>query len=620
MIPHHFLPLLNVYVRTMFWVCSLSVIVGGVLPSNLYGADQVAELRAHHRSGQTFLTWKEVTLEPVPNRLSVPELLKLKDRLTQDLGVTYRVYRASQPIRTLDGLKPIAEVLSLSGWNSDLYGKYPKKEHQAFRYVIKDGAEPIPSGVGLHVHNPHIPGAVYYAVTVVIKGQEHRSLDSGNVLSQPIQEVVGQGVPVLQRVETTKKFIFVKGDITLQYYVRWENPPHVSVMGKPFDYLMAIPPRLADPAPVGLHLHSWGGSLTKGLGWWHNGEKGALFVSANQDPYDWWTGYHEKYFEDLSLKDSSIWRQGVIRPYTQQRLLAFLDWVATQWNVDRTRTFVAGRSMGGSGSAMLAIRYPEHFAWVKSDVGVHVPSLSPNFKKSYEKVYGRQEWGLLFEDGTPVWDYFNDVWYLRRYPKKDIPFITFSNGKNDKNIGWRQAVEFYQALQQTKQPHLFHWGQKGHSQRAIMPKFWEGGLQKQGRMMPIDIRTNQTLPAFTHSSLDDNPGNGDPQDGDSSGQINAHVYWLTKNIVDESQRWEMTVGVGPKAPKSEGVVDVTPRRCQKFQIKPGANLVWTNTRISDGELVQSGEVTADQWGLVTLERVTISKNLNRLAIRKADKF
>jgi len=602
----------------MRWLSIVLFIFMGVLPPSLYGAEQVADLQADHRNGQTFLTWQEITMEPVPDMVSVPELIKLKEYRRKDLGVTYRVYRAFSPIRSLEGLHPIAEVPSLSGWNLDFYGRYPKKEHPAFRYVIKDEAEPLPHGIGLYVHNPQTSGAAYYAVTAVLKGQENLTLVSGNVLTQSVQETVGQGVPVLQRKELTNRFYFVKGPITLQYYVRWENPPNTSVVGKPFDYLIAIAPTLANPTPIGLHLHSWGGSLTKGLGWWHDAEKGALLVSTNQNPYDWWTGYHEHYFDDLSLKDSSSWNQGVIRPYTQKRLLAFLDWVATRWTVDRTRTFVVGRSMGGSGSAMLGIRYPEYFAWVKSEVGVHVPSLSPQFKKSYEKVYGRQEWGLSFEDGTPVWDYFNDVWYLRSYPQVEIPFITFSNGKNDKSIGWRQAVEFYQALQATKRPHLFSWGQKGHSQRAIMPMFWGGGLQERGRMMPIDIQTNQTLPAFTNSSFDDNPGNGDPDNGDSFGQITAHLYWLTENIVDQDQRWEMTVGVGPDAPKAEGVVDVTPRRCQQFRLKSGKSLVWTNTRISDGEIVQSGKVMADQWGLVTLERIKISQGMNRLAVWKAD--
>jgi len=600
------------------WVIIVVMTVTGSNPPSLLAAEQVTKLQASHRSGQTFITWKEVTTEPLLEAPSVRELIRLKDHLFTDLGVSYRVYRSADPISSLDGLNPIVTVRPLSGWNTDFYGKKPKKRHQAFRYVIKNDADPLPPGVGLYVNNPKTPGAVYYAVTAVFKGQENRALGSSNVLSRSVHEEIGQGVPVLQRVEKTKKFMYVKGPITLYYYVRWESPPNASINGKPFDYLIAIPPMLAEPAPVGLHLHAWNSSFSKMVGWWRNAEKGAILVSTNQIPYDWWTGYHDHFFSGLSSRDSTKWKQGVVRPYTQRRVFSFLDWVSTQWKVDLTRVFAAGGSMGGSGSAMLAIRYPEKIAWAISGVGVHIPSMSRKFRSSYAKVYGRQEWNVLFEDGTPVWDYFNDAWYLRQYPKKETGFISFSNGKNDRAIGWRQAKEFYQALQDTKRPHVFKWGQGSHGEKPIMPMRWQGRLPGRGRMMPIDIRTNQTLPAFTHSNLDDNPGNGDPEDGDPSGMVNAHLFWLTDDIVDEDNRWEMTVGVGPKAPQEEGVVDVTPRRCQRFRPQPGEKLLWTNTRISDGEIIESGKVVADQWGLVTLEGVVITKGMNRFTIRKAD--
>jgi hypothetical protein len=46
-------------------------------------------------------------------------------------------------------------------------------------------------------------------------------------------------------------------------------------------------------------------------------------------------------------------------------------------------------------------------------------------------------------------------------------------------------------------------------------------------------------------------------------------------------------------------VDVTPRRLQKFKPKPGEKFKWTS---STGG---SGTVTADKWGLVTVEKVKI---------------
>ena len=79
-------------------------------------------------------------------------------------------------------------------------------------------------------------------------------------------------------------------------------------------------------------------------------------------------------------------------------------------------------------------------------------------------------------------------------------------------------------------------------------------------------------------------------------------------------RWEMTVALTAKAPKEECTVDITPRRLQKFKAKPGEKLKWSNT--SGAEEIQSGEVTADKWGLVTLQKVVVTKAENRIVISK----
>jgi hypothetical protein len=183
--------------------------------------------------------------------------------------------------------------------------------------------------------------------------------------------------------------------------------------------------------------------------------------------------------------------------------------------------------------------------------------------------------------------------------------------KNDVQIGWPQAVEFLQALQETRQPHIFFWGQKGHGERTVMP----GG---HANAMPLDLRTDQTIPAFTRSSLDDNPGDGSPESGAPTGQINAHFLWDTKDVVDEPGEWSLTIGLFPTAPEPRATVNVTPRRTQKFKIQAGGRVTWTNTSVSGARIAQSGEATADQWGLVTLEGVTTTTGKTRIRIRRAD--
>jgi len=569
-------------------------------------ADQATALTARHVAGQTFLTWQEANPPAIQEPISEKDLRNTKRGLDKTAKVRYRIYRSDKPIALLDGLTPIAEARPLTCWNADYYGGTFDPKKMASRYIVEESKEPLAHGTGLYVHNPEAAGDAFYAVTLVADGKETASLGPGNALEKPVTETVGQGAPVLQRTEKPKSWQYVESP-TLHYYVRWEAPPNCSEESRPLDYVVGIPPKLAKPAPVGLHLHCWGGSLNGGYGWWYNAEKGDILIASNQIPYDWWTGYHELYWKGPRKKET--WQGGVVHPYSTTRMLSFLDWVATKWDVDLTRTHVAGSSMGGAGAPMFAIRYPERIAWGLGWVGVHNPAKTPQFKGSYANSYGEPEWGVKFEDGTPVWDYYNDSWYLRKYPEKEIGFITFSNGKNDGAIGWPQAVEFLQALQDTKRPHLFTWGQSGHGERAHMPV--SGGE----RVLPIDIRLDQSLPAFTHCSLDDAPGSGDPKDGDPKGQVNLYLYWETKDIVDEAGKWEITVGLVAKAPKDDCTVDITPRRLQAFKLKPGDKVKWTSTPLGGGA-AQSGEAAADKCGLITLEKVTVGKGKNRIVASK----
>lgn len=570
---------------------------------------QATGLRAIHRQGQTFLTWIEVSdaatgLDQAD--IPVTRVIQLKQQLEARENLRYRIYRSSSPITSTNGLTAIADVAPMSAWNTEFYGVYPKPNQKALRYVIQEGQAPIAYNEGIGVVAPDAAGASYYAVTMVANGRENRAVTRENALQTAVMETVGSGVPVLQRVTRPASFQFVDGAV-INYYVRWESPPNSSVPGRPFDYLVAVPPGVRKPAPAGVHMHCWGGSLEDCFGWWFNGDKGTVFISSNEVPYDWWTGYHERIGTASPPVSREDWQRGVVRPYSQRRMLSFLDWATVKFGLDPTRTFAAGSSMGGSGALMMAIRYPSRFAWAAGWVGIHVPAQSPTFKSSYESVFGQPEWGVRFEDGTPVWDYYDDVKYLRSHGAQDTGLLVFSNGKNDSSIGWQQAVDFFRALQDTRQPHVFVWGQDGHGQRTQMPA--AGGE----RTLPIDITTQQTLPAFTHGSLDDDPGKGQPSDGAPTGQANLYLQWESVGVVDRTNGWEMTIGVSSNSPKDQCIVDVTPRRTTSFKPVPGERVFWTNTR--GNSVIQSGEAVADQAGLVTLERVAVGKK-NRLQIER----
>lgn len=633
-----------------------SMVLGGFLAAlatspapfwALAGESQPTGIKVHHHKGQTFIVWTDAAAGP-DARAGADAANKGGKKAGKKGGkgarkdIRYRVYRSESAITSVEGMKPIGSTGPRSSWNRELCGRgnQRKMTGKPTRYVVKEKEGPLPENAGLYVHNPKKAGQAFYAVTCSSGGTENKSIAAGNATQAPITEEVGQGEPVLQRVTQPEKFTYVRKP-TIKWYTRWEAPPNCARENRPIDYILAFPPSHDESKPwiVGLHFHCWGGSLTKGYGPWSHNAK-AVLLSSNQYPYDWWTGYHERYYLDGKVranKKADLWKKGVVRPYSTRRTFSFFDWLATKHKIDTPRTFVVGNSMGGSGSVMCAIRYSERIAWCRSWVGVHNPAGSPRFKGSYAGVYGDPAWGVKFEDGTPVWDYYNDIWYLKKYPNKEIGFITFSNGKNDGGIGWVQAMQFARTMQATKRPHLFVWGQAGHGQRAALP----GG--ENGKSFLLDLRTDLSQPAFTGCSLDNDPGTGrktteeekkkeaaelatkgikpkgkkglpDPFDGDREGQFNRWLYWESKDIVDEAETWEMTVGLQKSAPKPECTVDITPRRLQKFKVKPGEAFKWTNSK--GGAEVQNGEVKADENGLITLPKVKVTVGKNRIKIMR----
>lgn len=566
----------------------------------------VTGLAAVHRAGQTILTWREPMLKEISERLKVREWIALRETyVVNSRQYRYRIYRSSEPITaaSIGAAELVDEIEPLTGWDGDFHGISPRPDAIVPRYAVRDEAAPVAPGTAVYAHNPKQGGRAYYAVKLALDGEEDlSSFDRGTALAEPVEEETGPGVPVLQRVERPEEFNYVKGP-KLHYYVRWESPPNANLPSRPIDYLVALPPKRVEPAPAGLHLHCWGANLEGGYGWWYDAAQGAILISSNQVPYDWWTGYHE------NSGTWKSWREGVVRDYTQTRLISFLDWASTQWKIDPARVFTAGNSMGGSGSPSLALRRPDRVAWSVSWVGVHRPAESPQFASSYERVYGLTEWRLLFQDRkSRAFEYFDDAAFVRQDPGRETPLIVFANGKNDTGIGWPQAHEFWKALQESKRPHVFRWGQGGHGQRAIFP-----GPDPGERELGIDVRSDRTLPAFTRCSLDDDPGNGDPAIGAREGQSNLHLYWETETSADEVGRWSMVLKLNKHAPKDECTVDVTPRRCFQFRMREGMKAKWRNLG-ADGAEIQSGEATADKGGVVTAAGVQVNKKGNRLTL------
>jgi len=93
-----------------------------------------------------------------------------------------------------------------------------------------------------------------------------------------------------------------------------------------------------------------------------------------------------------------------------------------------------------------------------------------------------------------------------------------------------------------------------------------------------------------------------------AGGINLGFDW--NDIVDEVGQWSAVIS--NNLAKSDMTVDVTPRRAQKFKLKPGEAMTWES---STGA---KGTVKADEHGLVTVPKVMIqAANGTKLTIKAA---
>lgn len=590
----------------------------------------VTDLKVSHRKGQTFIVFKEPALETFPEFKTGADVgAFIKTFKKNHPGIQFRIWRSTQKITsdTIQHATLVGVAGPFSVWNNT-YHQSKTSKNAPIRYRVVDGGDALPWGTGVYAHNPKKAGKAFYAVTVSVKNEDDFStLGDGNTTSEALEEEVGLGEPVLQWKEEIKNWMYTKGMIKRNIYTRWESWPHSSTPNKRIDYLVAFPPpdKKVEPAPVQLSLHAWGGSLNSGYGYYYNSNKGTIMIASNQIPYDWWTGYHEANGTRKTFGD------GHVRPFTMNRVFGMLDWAKTQWKLDENRVYTAGISMGGSGASMYVARYPNRIAWCVAWVGVHVPSMSPTFKGSYEGNYGPIGTNTMADGKTSPWDYFSDVRWLRNNLKQETGFFSASNGKNDGGIGWPQARLFARALQETRRPHIYNWGMGGHGTRTI------------GSNFGMDIRINQSLPAFSNCTLDSDIGDVVEKTqeeiqaetkkqeeeiktgkrkkvrvdkikytGVDVGQYNAYLRWKTDNLVDEEESYEITVVLIDKAPKPECKVDLTPRRLQKFKTPSGKKFSYTIS--AGGAELAKGEASADELDLLTLKQIPLKKGDNIIKI------
>ena len=405
----------------------------------------------------------------------------------------------------------------------------------------------------------------------------------------------------------------------------------------------------ADRLPVQLSLHGYNGRPIP------HADGSQIRIYPHDPANTYWWGYASS-LPKVAAAES-------VPNYTQRRALHLVDWVLrTQPQADPEQVYVAGESMGGAGALALGLLYGRHFAGIEAAIGqVVARNHRPRRIAQLARLWGTPDRNL--PDGDPVspmgiWDRLDLVRAMVERPEAREQFVFTHHGKDDPVIHFGAVVNpspavglsFYEALQQLQMGHYVVWDEAGHGvpDPVLDDGWWDSGWHRITDPETY-VRRNLAFPAFTGSSADDDPGNGDgngtrqwdvdrgyagnysiPGDtgwvGDRAGARNRYLRWDSRTIVDRWDRFEISLRVvtnrGRPPPRpgypSRGdrfdarlpiVVDVTPRRVQAFRARPGEPIAWTFGG-------QQGEVVADAEGAVTVPRLALVPMYERLVLRR----
>ena len=317
-----------------------------------------------------------------------------------------------------------------------------------------------------------------------------------------------------------------------------------------------------------------------------------------QDSPDFWWCCANHY-ETPSPADLA--RTGLDLSACEKRVLDTLEWTIRTYGIDRDRVYVCGNSMGGQGAMGIGLNHGDIFAAIKANVPAGV-------------WFASTRMGMTDAEGRDV-------------PLEDIPFgrfpdppvcIDYSSPADD----WSKDHEvLFRNMARCRYPFIAYWGNFRHANddrrilhcNDIVHSFdW------------LSVRRNEAYAVFTNASCDDTPPWGrfpdagsDRYTGDiAPGQVNAYFRWKAVEDTPESFAMDLWI-VSPEelgstmfTPPETATADVTPRRLQSFPRIPGGKYLW-----SFGE--QSGEITADQNGLLTFPALELTAGKKRLLISVA---
>jgi len=585
--------------RSIVLTWSILAIVSGAV-----AAEKVTDLKPMYRQGQVFLTFKE---------------------LADVRGEKYAVYRCDDPItpaRLARAVKMAVIDEDSGAYKAEQRVKVLAKKtgvaNYNFRHIIKDNPtnDPnaqLPEGVGLFVYTVKSDGNRHYAVVPVIDGKERPALMAATAEAVPVK-VMLPGAVMVWKNEPGTGFV----------YTHWMDGETWDPFCEPnaYNFGIGLPDKYdgRKALPVMFYGHGMGGAYrapdkapyVRSLWIWHGDKTGSWFLGVMN-----------------RAKDRVV-------NYAEQRVRWSAQWLAAgrdnqPWKVDMTHVNAHGHSMGGTANNDWGLRMGDIFCITVDSAGATIHSRNKTWVNQASKLWGPVAKDLPLEsrrydysggkltitrtDEGGVWSkYQNYAQWSLDHMARETAWMTISHGKRDGSVVFEPVPDYLDALQRSKRPFAATWNMRGHS--------WQGYGTRNGSWGKYALKVDETIPAFSNASNNDDPRTT------NTGQINGKLEWSSSgndfdpkskadDRVDSPKMWAMNL----RAIGGDATVDVTPRKVRNFKTTPGAKYSWENISFADPAnpvKVDSGTVTADKYGLVTVTGFKVSSAGlgNRLVIHR----
>lgn len=591
---------------------------------------QAAGLKGFFRSGQTFLTWNQISGEKV----------------------RYRIYRSDKPIKDfsqLSGEMIVATVNDYTGfnWMGSTNRRDIRMASQAgktyvipgrINYIIEEGKDPLLDRTGLFVYTAKKNQTGFYVVTAIVDGKENKTVVMGkNSLSEGIKEKVEAVMPVKQN---NQDYVHWTDNVGTEFYPAMSSLPSV-----PYIFRVKVPKGKGPFCLIG-NLHGSGAQYNSGD---NNREEQGLppeevkdvkvmfdspnipvrngqmkiegFMMDTLIPGGWY-GYFNTWGTGSEVK-------GELIDYHARRVLWGLEWAQKTFLIDPERVALEGGSMGGIGVVLIGLKYPERFSAIHSDV----PPLGfpQSMREDSVRSMPSQSVGGSSVDVTTLSTMrpIDPFKYIKEHPEIEFPFIEMSGGRTDLVVGFKDKPEFAKLAQKMMMGYQLYWRAGGHGGQAA--RELEKDLPTTRILPQPDLRSfqrNQSFPALANCTANDDfgtidlavpkgrrPAYGAPGVGDLVGTINGEVSWDRTSIIDEPERFVITLNIENWAVKDKATADVTPRRVQRFKPSRGSSIECKVIDLSSGEVLLSKTVEPDEDGFLTVKSVPLLKTGTRLEMR-----